>query len=237
MEWQKPLVWLVSTEFLTDKDVARRMRCFKQALSMLYYCPDSTNSLLHAAGAFRRWRCVDVLLDELRGRWPRRFHGIATPDCLLRRAILDAVHGEPGCADGCIIRKLLLTDTRSIENYKGFDFDEDKTIFSPFRGGWVSWEASRLAFVERQQDRESRESAASIAMRDAVLDSLSISEQEALNYLVGEASKALYRASSRRRQKRLADKRERSNGGAVCEEGICCRPTSSSGSGGGGGCP
>ena len=237
VEWQKPLVWLVSTEFLADKDAARRMRCFKQALWMLYYCPDSTNSLLHAAGAFRRWRCVDVLLDELRGRWPRRFHGIATPDCLLRRAILDAVQGEPGCADGCIIRKLLLTDTRSIENCKGFDFDEDMTIFSPFRGGWVSWESFRLAFVERQQDRENRETPASVAMRDAVLDCLTISDQEALDFLGGEASKTLYRASSRRRQKRLAGKQEGSNGGEGCEESSCCCSTSSSGGGGGGGCP
>ena len=41
---------------------------------------------------------------------------------------------------------------------------------------------------------------------------MSISDQNALNFLVGEPSKALYRASNRRLLKRLADKRDRGKG-------------------------
>ena len=69
-------------------------------------------------------------------------------------------------------------------------------------------------------------------MRDAILDCLTISDQTALNFLIGEPSKALYRASARRRHKRLADQRERGESKEVessCGE-ISCGSSSSSSS-------
>ena len=63
------LLWLVSTEFLADEDAARRMRCFRTRLCELNECPESTYNLLIAASAFRRWRCVEVVLFKLRRMW------------------------------------------------------------------------------------------------------------------------------------------------------------------------
>ena len=83
---------------------------------------------------------------------------------------------------------------------------------TPFRGSRFGWEPFRLAFVEQQQDREQRVTRSCMEMRDAVLDNLSISDQDALDFLASEPSKALYQASKRRLLKRLADKRERGRG-------------------------
>ena len=212
MERFRPLLWLVSTEFLADEDAAQRMRCFKHSLWGLYSDPEFTCSLLHAAGAFRRWRCVEVVIGVMRGPCPGNLQCFESPDSVLARAILDAVHGKPGCADGRIIRKLLRTGAKALEDYKSFGVHEDMPNDGPFRGGWFGWESFRLAFVERQQDREQRETPACIEMRDAVLSRLSISDQVALDFLVGEPSKALYRASKRRHLKRLTEKRDRGKG-------------------------
>ena len=57
----------MSTEFLTDEEAARRMRCFKWSLPWLSSAEGLTFSLMHTAGAFRRWRCVEVVLGEVRG--------------------------------------------------------------------------------------------------------------------------------------------------------------------------
>ena len=125
-----PLQWLVSTEFLTDEEAARRMPCFKRSLRKLSSASNFAYSLLYAAGAFRRWRCVEVVLEALRGRWPNDSEYYSSPDLVLCRAILDAVHGEPGCADGRIIRKLLRTGARSVGD---FYVNEDVPRYSPFR--------------------------------------------------------------------------------------------------------
>ena len=59
-------------------------------------------------------------------------------------------------------------------------------------------------------------------MRDAILDYLLISDQNALNFLVGEPSKALYRACTWRRLKRLFDKRKKGElvGLALCTSNV-----------------
>ena len=206
------LLWLVSTEFLADEDAARRMRCFKQSLWGLDSRPVFTYSLLRAASACRRWHCVEVVLCTLRGIWPGDLERFLSPDSVLCRAILDAVHGESGCADGRIMRKLLHTGARNLVNYQGIGVGGDVPNDGPFQGSWFGWRPFRLAFVEQQQDREQRETHACIQMREAVLESLSISDQNALDVLVGEPSKALYRASKRRLLRRLAGKRERGKG-------------------------
>lgn len=46
-------------------------------------------------------------------------------------------------------------------------------------------------------------------MRDVILGFLSIFEQNAHSFVLGEPSKALYRARTRRLLKRLSEKRER----------------------------
>ena len=53
----------MSTDFLGDGEAARWIRCFKQPLRVLYSKAYDTFSLLHIAGAFRRWRCVEAVLD------------------------------------------------------------------------------------------------------------------------------------------------------------------------------
>ena len=206
------------------------MPCFKRSLRKLSLASNFAYSLLYAAGAFRRWRCVGVVLGALRGRWHNDSEYYSSPDLVLCRAILDAVYGEPGCADGRIIRKLLRTGARSVGD---FYVNEDVPRYSPFRGGWFDWEPFRLAFVERQQNREQRETPACMEMRDAILDCLTISDQTALNFLIGEPSKALYRASARQRLKRLADQRERGEskeGESSCGEISCSSSRSSSSS-------
>ena len=222
------LMWQVSTVFLANEEAARRMHCFKRALRGLYYAKGFTYCLLLAAGAFCRWRCVDVVLGEFRGKWPGGLLCIECSDRVLCRAIHDAVHGEPGCADGRIIRKLLQTDTRNVEDFNGIGMNVMPSE-STLRGGWFGWEPFRQAFVERQQDCEHRETPACMEMRDAVLGCLSIFEQKALNILVGEPSKALFRASTRRRLKRLTDEGER--GKCTGEESHCgesrCESTTS----------
>ena len=70
--------------------------------------PEFAYTLLLAVGAFCRWRCVAVVLGELRGMWPGQLKCSESPDSVLFRAILDAVHGEPGYADSRIIRQLSL---------------------------------------------------------------------------------------------------------------------------------
>ena len=131
-----------------------------------------------------------------------KYFSIWSLDLVPCRAILGAVHGEPGCADDRIIRKLLRTGAR---NMKGFGVDEDIPNQSPFRGGWFSREPFRQAFVEGQQDCEQRETPACMEMRDAIMDCLSISDQKALNILASEPSKALYRACARKFTKRWTD--------------------------------
>ena len=212
MERYSPLMWLVSTEFLADEDAARRMRCFWEPPWRLRSKPQFTYTLLVAASAFRRWHCVGVVLLKLNSGWPGdlRFECFRSPDSVLCRAILDAVHGGPGCADGPIIRKLLWTGARTREHFRGFGNDVPNR--GPFWGGWFGWEPFRLAFVEQQQDRDQRETDSCKDMRDSILQCLSISDQSALDFLVGEHSKALYRASKQRFLKRLADLRERGKG-------------------------
>ena len=112
------------------------MRCFKRSLRGLSFAPGFTYSLLHAAAAFRRWRCVEVVLSALRGRWIDDLECFGGRVIVLCRAILDTVHGEPGCADGHIIRKLLRTGARNTEDYKGLGFDGDMSIKGPFQGRW-----------------------------------------------------------------------------------------------------
>ena len=63
--------------------------------------------------------------------------------------------GEPGCADGHIIRKLLRAGARNLEDFKGFGVEEDMPNEGPFRSGWFGWEPFRLAFVERQRTASS----------------------------------------------------------------------------------
>ena len=124
----------------------------------------------------------------------------------LCRAILDVLNGELGCADGHIIRKLLRAGARNLEDFKGFGVDEDMPNEGPFRGGWFGFEPFRLAFVEQQQDCEQPETPACMEMRNPLLDCLSISgRRNSHNFLVGEPSKALYRASARRLTKRWTD--------------------------------
>ena len=191
------LMWLMSTEFLSDEEVARRMLCFHWLLPGLQSSRVHWYRMMNAAGAFRRWHCVEVVLDE----WGRILQDDLTwcrdAELVLCRAFLDAVHGEPGCAGSRVIGKLFRAVIRGFHVYK------------PFRGGWFGWKPFRLAFVEREQDREQRETAACMEMRDVILDCLPISDQNALNILLDEPSKALYRVSTRRCLMRLADKRER----------------------------
>ena len=210
------------------------MHCFKQSLRAVPSSAYFTYGLLHAAGAFRRGRCVEVVLGELHGKWPDDLECFGSLEPVLCRAILDAVHGEPGCADGRIIRNLLRTGAKNMKYFKGFGL-YDTPNGGPFRGGWFGWEPFRFAFVERQQDREQRETPTCMEMRDAVLDCLSIpGKMNAHNNLVGEASKGLFQASYRRLIRRWADKREGgqgTGGGSSCEESSDGGATSSSGSG------
>ena len=99
----RPLPWLVSSEFLlADEEAARRMRCFKRSLFALRPTSHATQMLLYGVSTSRRWwRCVGVVLDRLREDHPGEHRNISQP--ALRRAILDAVHGEPGCTDGRIL--------------------------------------------------------------------------------------------------------------------------------------
>ena len=92
----------MSSEFLlADEEAARRMRCFKQSLFALRPTSHATQMLLYGASTPRRWwRCVEVVLDRLREDHPGEHRNISQPAPL---AILDAVHGEPGCTDGCIL--------------------------------------------------------------------------------------------------------------------------------------
>ena len=55
--------------------------------------PEFAYTLLPAAGAFCRGRCVEVVLGELRGKWPSHLKCSESPDSVLFRAILDAVPG------------------------------------------------------------------------------------------------------------------------------------------------
>ena len=66
-----------------------------------------------------RWRCVEVVLGELPRTWPGDFKSFESPDVLVCCAILDAVRGEPGCADGRIIRKMLRAGPRNLGDSKG----------------------------------------------------------------------------------------------------------------------
>ena len=52
--------------------------------------------------------------------------------------------------------------------------------------GRIGWEPLRLAFIERQQGRESRETLACVEIREVVLNCLSNSDLKALDFLVGE---------------------------------------------------
>ena len=91
------LLWMVSsTEFLADGDAARRrLQCFKQLMWMLAVELSYTHSLLQrSATAFRRWRCVEVVLGELRGMWPGDLECFGSGDSELRRAMHDAVRRQ-----------------------------------------------------------------------------------------------------------------------------------------------
>ena len=71
------LLWLVSTEFLADEDAARRMRCFTEDRRYQWSLvdrPDHACKLLIAASAFRRWRCVDVVISKVRRPYPDFLH-------------------------------------------------------------------------------------------------------------------------------------------------------------------
>ena len=200
-----PLPWLVSTEFLSDEEAARRMRCFERSLRGLRLKSPATQVLLSGASAFRRWRCVEVLLDALRKNFPGKI-----PQLVLCRAIFDAVHGEPGFADGRIIRKLIHAGVRdwagSSYNVAQGRMAEGAGNGVPSEGRGFSWEHFRLAFVERQQDREQRETPACREMREAFLRCMTLSDLTyAPNFLVDEPSKALYRASLRRLLQREID--------------------------------
>ena len=150
--------------------------------------------------------------------WPSEWKHVRSPDVLCR-AILDVVHGKPGGADGRIIRTLLRTGARNIDDFKGLGAGDGRLHDSPFRGGWFGWAPFRLAFGERKLLLEQRKTPACMEMRDIVLDCLSISDKMALSFLDSEHSKALYRASIRRRLQRLVDERERGKGPG--EESIC----------------
>ena len=150
-----PLGWLVSSEFLADEEAARRMRGFKRSLRRLSSAGDFPYSLLHAAAAFRRWRCVEVVHGALRERWVGGFEFSIGRNWVLSCAIIDAVHGEPGCANGRIIRKLLRIDDRHLADLTASCLFKHND--SPLRGGWFGWEPFRLALVQQQPDREQRE--------------------------------------------------------------------------------
>ena len=62
--------------------------------------------------------------------------------------------------------------------------------------GRIGWEPLRLAFIERQQGRELRETLACVEIREVVLDCLSNSDQKALDFLVGEHPKTCIRPAS-----------------------------------------
>ena len=220
------LLWLISTECLADEDAARRMRCFKDPLCELTDLWQNTSIplgfwmcemhyLLITASAFRRWHCLEVVLSMGGRMWPGDDECFRCPRLVLCHAIIDAVRGEPGCADGNIIRKLLRIGVWHRGSCAGCRYRADVPNFSPFRGGCYGWELFRLAFVEQQQDREQRETHACMEMRDAFLDSLSISDQDALDFLASEPSKALYRASKQRLHKRLSGMRERGRGAGL----------------------
>ena len=145
------LMWLVSIEYLADEQAARWMRSSKRSLRGWQSTAGFTYTLLHAAAAFRQWRCVEVVLGEYRGMWLGGLGRFRSPDLVLCHAILDAARGGPGCADGRIIRKLLRTDARSMEELKGFGVNDGALNDGPFRGGWFGWEPFRRAFVQRQR--------------------------------------------------------------------------------------
>ena len=151
------LLWLVSTEFLADEDAARRMRCIKKPMCESYIRPESTYDLQIAASAFRRWRCVEVVLSKLRRMLPDDVGYFRCPDSVLCRAIIDAVHGELGYANGRIIRMLLRTGGWKRADCTGCGSSGDVPNDGHFRGGRFGWEPFRLAFVEQQQDRDQRE--------------------------------------------------------------------------------
>ena len=52
--------------------------------------------------------------------------------------------------------------------------------------------------IQDHTHRDKRETSAGMEMREAILAFLAISDQNALNFLIGEPSKALYQASTRR---------------------------------------
>ena len=130
----------MSTEFLADEEAARRILCFKRSLHGMHSSTFGTYKVLNVASAFRRWRCIEVVLGELRRKWPGNLRHMGSPDLVLCRAILDAVHGEPGYADGRTICKLLRTGVRNVEGFNGFGANEIMPYGGPFRGGWFGWE-------------------------------------------------------------------------------------------------
>ena len=84
---------------------------------------------------------------------------------MLCRAILDAVEGEPGCADGRIIRTLLQTGIRNEQDVKGLGVED-----GPLRGGCFGCEPLRLAFDVQQQNSDKRMAESGFMPARALLD-------------------------------------------------------------------
>jgi hypothetical protein len=98
---RRPLPYLVSTEFLDGTEAARRMNHFSRSLKGLDADLPGCRDFLWAAACFRRWNCLEILLETLMKQSPNTYMNV--PDAVLTRTAFDAIEGGEGCADGHIV--------------------------------------------------------------------------------------------------------------------------------------